>query len=171
MQFTSGPLVGERYRDGMLQTFPLRLGQAVAAGRVAIGAGALIAPTALARPWIGPAASLPEARVLSRVMGGRDLALGLGALRALSGAPTEARVWIGLGGMADAIDAGVTILAFRRLPRITRWAILASTAGAAIVSFRVAEALSQDPTPGHYRSSPGPASPLTSEERATPPLV
>jgi len=32
----------------------------------------------------------------------------------------------------------VTVLAFRRLPPITRWAILASTVGAAVLSFRVA---------------------------------
>jgi hypothetical protein len=95
----------------------------------------------MTRPWIGDAAESPDARLLSRTMGGRDLALGLGTLRALAVADAEARPWVALAGMADAVDAAVTLLAFRRLPRLTRWGILASTLGAAVVSFRVALAL------------------------------
>mgnify|MGYP003344819173 CR=1 FL=1 len=129
-----------------MTSFALRLGQAMALGRVAIGVSALAAPTLLARPWIGDGAARQDARLLARTMGGRDVALGLGALRALSRDRTdEARIWVGLGGMADAVDATVTVLAFRRLPRVTRWAILGATVGAAVASFRVAEELSLDP--------------------------
>ena len=49
-------------------------------------------------------------------MGGRDLALGVGALRALRISDDEARPWVALGGMADAVDALATVLAFRPCP-------------------------------------------------------
>jgi len=129
----------------MTSSVPLRLAQLVALGRIGIGCTALVAPTAMARPWIGDAASGPEARVLARTMGGRDLALGIGALRALGVDSAVARPWVALAGLADAVDATVTVLAFRRLPRLSRWAILASTVGSAVVSFRVAVTLEPDP--------------------------
>jgi len=125
---------------------PLRLAQLVALGRIGIGCTALVAPTFMTRPWIGDGAGTRDARLLARAMGGRDLALGLGTLRALGTDPAEARPWVALAGMADALDATVTVLAFHRLPRVTRWGILASTVGAAVVSFRVAVAL--EPPPG-----------------------
>ena len=120
---------------------PHRLAQLVALGRIGIGCTALVAPTLMTRPWIGVGAGTDDARLLARTMGGRDLALGLGTLRALGVDPAEARPWVALAGMADAVDATVTVLAFRRLPRVSRWGILASTVGAALVSFRVATAL------------------------------
>lgn len=125
----------------MTSSVPVRLARLVALGRIGIGCTALVAPTRMARPWIGDAAAGPEARLLSRTMGGRDLALGIGALRALGVDAAEARPWVALAGLADAVDATVTVLAFRRLPRRSRWAILASTVGSAVVSFRVAVAL------------------------------
>jgi hypothetical protein len=101
----------------------------------------MAAPTLMTRPWIGEAAAGPEARLLGRAMGGRDLALGIGTLRALGVDGAEARPWVALAGVADAVDATVTLCAFRRLPTPSRWAILAATLGAAVVSFRVAAAL------------------------------
>ena len=124
-----------------------RLALLVAAGRIAIGCTALAAPTLMTRPWIGDAAASPDARLLARTMGGRDLALGIGTLRALAVDDAEARPWVGLAGMADAVDAAVTVRAFRRLPPVTRWAILASTVGAAVVSFGAAAALDAEPGP------------------------
>jgi hypothetical protein len=134
---------------------PRRLAQVVALGRIAIGCTALAAPTLMTRPWIGDAAGSPDTRLLARTMGGRDVALGIGTLRALGVDDGEARPWVALAGMADAVDATVTVLAFRRLPPVTRWAILASTVGAALVSFRVAAAL--EPAAGHLRPVVAPA--------------
>ncbi len=97
-------------------------------------------------------------------MGGRDLALGIGALRALSVTGADARPWVALAGMADTVDAGVTLLAFRRLPTVSRWGILASTLGAALVSFRVAGALDPpiDPAdPGDPADAAHPGDPGT----------
>ena len=123
------------------------LAQLVAWGRVGIGVSAIAAPTLMARPWIGDPARSSGSRLLARTMGGRDLALGIGALRALALSDQEARPWVALGGMADAVDALATVLAFGSLPRYGRWGILAVTVGAAVVSTRVAVALDA-PLPG-----------------------
>jgi hypothetical protein len=123
------------------------LAQLVAWGRVGIGASALVAPTLMARPWIGGSAATPGSRVLARTMGGRDLALGIGTLRALSVSDQEARPWVALGGLADTVDGLATALAFSTLPRRSRWGILAVTFGAAAVSTRAAVSLDR-PAPG-----------------------
>jgi hypothetical protein len=117
------------------------LARCLAVGRVAIGATALVAPALVAGPWIGDPAGTTEARLLARTMGGRDLALGIGALRALSRSDAEARPWVALGGTADAVDALATLVVFGTLPRRSRWGILAVTVGAAVASTRVAIAL------------------------------
>jgi len=137
----------------MTSSVPRRLARLVALGRVGIGCTALIAPTLMTRPWIGDAAESVDARLLARTMGGRDLALGLGSLRALGIEDAEALPWIALAGMADAVDATVTLVAFRRLPRLTRWVILASTVGAAVASLQMALALGLDGT-DHRRVDP-----------------
>jgi hypothetical protein len=117
------------------------LARLVAWGRIGIGVGAVVAPSLSARPWIGADAGTPGSRLLARAMGGRDLALGLGALRGLGLSDRETRPWVALGGMADAVDALATVLAFGSLPGRRRWGILAVTVGAAVVSTRVAVAL------------------------------
>jgi hypothetical protein len=119
------------------------LAQLVAWGRVGIGAVAVVAPVVVARPWIGEAAETPAARLLARAMGGRDLALGIGTLRALANADEEARPWVALGGVADSIDAVATLVGFAGLAKRSRWGILALTLGAAIVSIRLATSLDE----------------------------
>ena len=132
------------------------LAQLVAWGRVGIGVSAIAAPTLMARPWIGDDARSSGSRLLARTMGGRDLALGVGALRALGVSDQEARPWVALGGMADAVDALATVLAFGSLPRRSRWGILAVTVGASVVSIRVAVALDAvEVGPGPDTTAPG----------------
>ncbi len=70
---------------------------ALAAARTGIGVVALVCPEVVGRPWVGDAAGTAQGRVLARALGGRDLALGLGALAALRRARP--------GGM-DATEAG-----------------------------------------------------------------
>jgi len=120
------------------------LARLLAWGRIGIGIGAVVAPSLSARPWIGADAGAQGSRLLARAMGGRDLALGIGALRGLGLSDGEARPWVALGGMADAVDAVATVLAFGSLPRRSRWGILAVTVGAAVVSARAAAALDTD---------------------------
>jgi hypothetical protein len=117
------------------------LARLIALGRVGIGVTAVAAPTLMSRPWIGASAGQPSARLLARTMGGRDLALGIGTLRALGLSDQEARPWVALGGLADLVDALATVVAFPTLPRGSRWGILAVTVGAAVASTRVAVSL------------------------------
>jgi len=56
---------------------------AVAVSRVGVGVVAFTAPALVSRSWVGSAGGGPSGRVLGRALGGRDLALGLGALAAL----------------------------------------------------------------------------------------
>jgi hypothetical protein len=108
---------------------------------MAIGVVAVATPTLVSRPWIGDASTSTSSRMLARTMGGRDLALGIGALRALGVSDQEARPWLALGGVADLVDALATIIAFSSLPRRSRWGILALTVGGAVVSIKVAVSL------------------------------
>ena len=77
-------------------------------------------------------------RPLARFIAWGRIGIGVSAVVA----PTlSARPWVALGGMADAVDAMATVLAFGSLPRRSRWGILAVTVGAAVVSIRAAAAL------------------------------
>jgi len=109
---------------------------AVAAGRVAIGLTALAWPAVPARPWVGAAADDLAARVFGRALGGRDLALGLGALAALrepAAEPGSASAWMAAGALSDALDVVATLSSWRELPRIGRWLVAVSAGGAAVV--------------------------------------
>ena len=109
---------------------------ALAAARVALGVTALARPSLVARPWVGPAASGIAGQVLGRALGGRDLALGLGTLAAVWGAPPEspaALAWCAAGVLSDVADTAITASAWSELPRITRWLVAGSAAGAAVV--------------------------------------
>jgi hypothetical protein len=147
---------------------------AVAAGRVALGLTALAWPSGPARPWVGAAADDLAARVFGRALGARDLALGLGALAALrrsadapasggaptgsggastgsGGAPTgsggsggSAAAWVAAGALSDALDVAASLAAWRELPRVGRWLVVASAGGAALAGAAGAVAVRGD---------------------------
>ncbi|MGH3943499.1 MAG: hypothetical protein ACRDSI_00385, partial [Pseudonocardiaceae bacterium] len=103
----------------------------VATGRVALGVIALLRPSVPARPWVGTAlAAGPAGQVLGRALGGRDLALGLGALLALrrpdssAAAGRVAAGWVAGGALADGADVLATLAAWPALPRWGRLGIL-----------------------------------------------
>ena len=117
---------------------------AVAAARVAIGVLALARPGVPSRPWVGVGAGTAglAARVLGRALGGRDLGLGLGALVTLAQADAESSsVWVAAGALCDALDVATTLAAWRELPRVTRWFVLSSAAGASLAGAAGAVAL------------------------------
>jgi hypothetical protein len=108
---------------------------AVAVGRVGLGVAALVWPSVPARPWVGASADELGAQVFGRALGARDLALGLGALAAAREASSGSRpagAWYAAGALSDALDVAVTVAAWRRLPRATRWLVAASAGGAAV---------------------------------------
>ena len=109
------------------------LARCLAWGRLGLGVSALLAPTVPLRPWVGPDADRPTAKLLARALGGRDVALGLGAVLALRH-EAPARGWLEAGGLADGADVLGTLLAFRALPRRGRWLVLAAAAGGVAAS-------------------------------------
>ena len=123
---------------------------ALAAARTAIGVVALVAPTLVTRPWLGPDRG-PAARVLGRALGGRDLALGLGALAALQQPPAGTRsaghpgIWIGVGALSDAMDVLATVAAWDELPPVGRWLVAMSAGGAAVAGAAAAGSLLTEP--------------------------
>ena len=85
----------------------------------------LITPS-LARLSIGASGRSPAVRVLTRALGIHDVSLGLGLLRATELGHDD-HSWLVLGAASDAVDALATLAAFRHLPRLRRWIIVASS--------------------------------------------
>jgi hypothetical protein len=132
---------------------------AVAAARVALGVAALARPSVPARPWVGEPADDLGLQVLGRALGARDLALGLGTLAAVgnplaaggqrSASPWPAAAWYAAGALSDALDLTITVTAWPRLPRVTRWLVAASAGGAALAGAAGALALIQESAAGN----------------------
>ena len=105
-------------------------GRWYSASRVGIGVVLVLVPRAL-EGWVGPVAGRPEAKVLTRIAGARDVALGMGALAALREA-TPARRWLQVGAAVDAVDALASLVAVRHLtPRRSLPAAALAAGGAA----------------------------------------
>jgi hypothetical protein len=132
----------------------------VAAGRVAIGVVALARPAVPSRPWVGAAGDDLTARVFGRALGGRDLALGLGALAALAradAAPATASAWVAAGALSDSLDVAASLAAWSELPRVGRLLVVASAAGAALAGAAGAIVVlnhHSTPTPPHPAAPP-----------------
>jgi hypothetical protein len=87
---------------------------------------AIIAPALVGRPWYGRGAGAPVHKLLTRSLGVRDVALGLGVILAIDrGAPV--RGWVEAGALADAGDLLATLLAFNSVPRLVRWTMVPGT--------------------------------------------
>lgn len=131
-------MTAARAHDEPMAAWLRRGATALAAARTTIGVAALASPTVIARPWVGAgAAKAAPGQVLGRALGGRDLALGLGALAALqrtqAGAPYSAGIWVGVAALADSFDVLATVTAWDALPTVTRWLVAGSAAGSAAV--------------------------------------
>lgn len=112
---------------------------ALCAARIAIGVTALVAPPLMAGPWVGSGAKRTDARLLARAAGGRDVALGVGALLARRDGDERAlRRWLQMGALSDAMDSTLTLTNYRRLPRFGRAGVLASAGSAALVGWWLA---------------------------------
>jgi hypothetical protein len=99
-----------------------------AGGRVAIGVVSLLVPGVVARAMMGADGDSGGTRLLLRVVGARDLALGAGVLAALDrGAPL--RGWLRASAVADGLDAAGSLLVRHHL----RPTVFPAAAGAATV--------------------------------------
>ena len=102
----------------------------VAGGRIAIGVVSLLAPGLVGRTMTGPDGTTGGTRLFARMVGARDLGLGLGVLLALDrGAPV--RGWLEASALVDGIDAAACLVARRHLrPSVFPAAVALATAGA-----------------------------------------
>jgi hypothetical protein len=100
-------------------------------GRVAFGVVAFAAPTLPSRPWVGTDAGRASARTLTRALGARDVALGLGTLLAQRHR-SPVRGWLEASALADAGDVAATLASWGSRPRLGRLGVLAAAAGGAV---------------------------------------
>jgi hypothetical protein len=97
----------------------------ISLGRLLFGVALIAKPSLMEQAWIGKQARLPGAQVLTRAVGARDLALGLGGLQALARKDGSARPWLAAAAVCDVVDFGATWTAGRAIPRQARTGVLA----------------------------------------------
>ncbi|MBM3692029.1 MAG: hypothetical protein FJW77_01840 [Actinobacteria bacterium] len=110
-----------------------------ARGRALVGASLTVLPGVGAAVGLGSRSGATRAAL--RMVGVRDLALGLGAVAGVRGG-TQAAEWTGWGAAADAVDA-VALLVTPGLPKRARLIGLFA-AGAAAVGLRLAWELADE---------------------------
>ena len=102
----------------------------LAGGRIAIGVVSVLVPGVVGRALMGPDGDSRAARLLLRVVGARDLALGVGVVAAL-GRDAPVRGWLQASAVADGLDAAGSLLARNHLrPTVVPAAAAAATGGA-----------------------------------------
>ena len=118
--------------------------RAIAFGRIALGGSYLLAPGLALKLWPGRGGTTDEDRAMDRLLarsvGGRDVALAVGALLALShDAPV--RGWVEAAMLADFVDALAIGLTFRRLPRARAVLLFGASLGTAVAGRFLASSL------------------------------
>jgi hypothetical protein len=127
-----------------------KLAIAMSRVRIGIGATALIFPGLLTRGLTGRKASGAEP-LFARMLGARDLALGLGAVIAIDrGAPV--RGWIEGAAMSDSVDALAGLIAHKQLTPRALKGTLALAGGAAVAGAYLSRRL--DPAPPAHPHQP-----------------
>ena len=109
-------------------------------GRIAIGVASLLAPGLVGRAMIGPDGDAGGTRLLLRVVGARDLALGIGVLAALD-RDTRVQGWLRASAVVDGLDAAGCLLARRHLRPTVFPAAAGAATGGALLSGWLAEQL------------------------------
>ena len=107
--------------------------RALAAGRIVVGASLLAAP-GLAAHWAGDDALSPGAQLITRALGARDAALGLGTLATAGDGPGFRR-WLLLSSAVDAADLASTLAGPRSAGRT---AVIALAAAATVTGLAAA---------------------------------
>jgi len=118
------------------------LAVSLAGGRIAIGVVSLLAPGVVVRTMTGRGGSEGGTRLFARMVGARDLGLGLGVLVALSrGAPV--RGWLEASAVVDGIDAAAVLLARNHIRTAVFPAALGMAVAGALLSAWLARQLDQ----------------------------
>jgi hypothetical protein len=124
------------------------LAVSLAGARIAIGVVSLLAPGVVARAMTGRDGSEGGTRLFARMVGARDLALGLGVLVALKrGAPV--RGWLEASAVVDGVDATACVLAREHIRTSVFPGVLGLAATGALLSAWLARQLdaAQPPLP------------------------
>ncbi|MGH8976546.1 MAG: hypothetical protein ACRDV7_00620 [Acidimicrobiia bacterium] len=100
----------------LVPTDPRTIAILVARARVVIGLIALVLPGVLARLMLG--SSSAHARVMLRMVGIRDVALGVGAITSLKEQTQDAE-WVSMGALSDGGDAVALLIAPTSFRRVT----------------------------------------------------
>jgi hypothetical protein len=103
----------------------------LALGRIALGAGLVVAPSRSARGWVGAAGARPGAQVMGVAVGARDVAVGVGSLLALERGG-DARGWFAASVVCDVADAAATFARRDALPATGAIGVTALAGSAAL---------------------------------------
>ena len=118
----------------------------VARCRIAIGMAAVLTPGVAARVLGGRRASEGIAPLLARMLGARDVALGLGTVIALDrGKPV--RGWLEGSALADTVDCVACVLAREEMPSLVFGAAAGLGAASAILGVSLSRRLDPPPPP------------------------
>jgi hypothetical protein len=105
----------------------------LAGGRIAIGVVSLLAPGLVGRAMLRDDGDSGGTRLFLRLVGARDLALGVGVLVALD-RNGPVRGWLRASAVVDGLDAAGSLLARHQLRRTVFPAAAAGATGGALVS-------------------------------------
>ena len=110
----------------------------IAQARAVNGLVMIVVPGLVARIVFGKAGAHTATRAAMRLVGVRDLALGVGAITTVKEQTMNAE-WVGMGAVADAVDGAVTLFT----PGLPKRARLVSAIGtsSAVVGLLAARAL------------------------------
>src|SRR5579859_1613665 len=119
-----------------------------ARGRIAVGAAAVVAPRLVTRLMAGKVKPHSIAPVFARMLGARDMALGLGTVIALDrGKPV--RGWLEGSALADTVDCIASLLARDAMSPLAARATASIGAASAGLAVFLARRLDPPPaTPG-----------------------
>jgi len=116
----------------------------IARARAINGLVMLAVPGLVGRALFGAAGAQSSTRALLRLVGVRDLVLGVGAITTLKEHTMDAE-WVGMGAIADGVDSLVSLLTPGLLPRSRLVALVGG--GSAAAGIVAARALADARTP------------------------
>jgi hypothetical protein len=113
----------------------------VARGRIVMGLAMLILPGVMLRVMFGRNSSTSTARVMARMFGAREVALGVGTVTSVKEHTQDAE-WVSASAMADAVD-GLAMAFSPGVPLRSRPAALVGI-GAAVMGMQAARAFADE---------------------------
>lgn len=121
---------------------PRPAARALAVGRIAIGAGLVLAPRLAASGWIGADGRRDGTSVLARAVGARDVLLGAMVLHTID-RPEVAPRWLSATAACDAVDFAAALSVRDELPRVRGALGMAVAGGAAVAGLALSRVLAE----------------------------